>query len=158
MVLYHASQKNSLKLIMPQPTRSNNMMIGDYVFATSSLLLAKMYLANKGLCVLMEPDIKAPTIVICSDAKSYKKNDKGGTIYELDNKTFIDSPQKELSSYEKVSTVPIAPIGKKTYKSSLDAMQKSGIKVYFVDEAEFNSLIKNPKQKELIKSLEAYIG
>jgi hypothetical protein len=156
MILYHASDKNNLDVISPKPTLSRDVHIGDYVFATENEILAKMYLANKGLAILMEPDEKQPTIVICSDKESYIKNDIGGTIYELNDESFIESPQKELSSYEKVSTEPVKPITKNKHESSLKAMKEAGIKIYFVDEKTFNNLIGNPKQKEIIKTLESY--
>lgn len=156
MILYHASSNKNLKQITPQPTKSNDILIGSYVFATENLLLATMYLANKGVAVMMNPEKENPTIVICSDSDSYIKNDVGGAIYELSSNSFKDTPQKDLSEFEKVSEIPVEPINFTAYSSSLDAIQKAGIKIYFVDEVQFNNLINNPKQKEIISKLSSY--
>lgn len=64
MTLYHASNIKDLDVITPQPTKSNNVLIGDFVFATENKLLAIMYLANKGIAVMMNPEKDNPTIII----------------------------------------------------------------------------------------------
>lgn len=153
MILYHASSNKNLKLITPQPTMSNDVLIGNYVFATEYLLLAIMYLANKGVPVMMNPEKDNPTIVISANEKDYINNDIGGAIYELDGEHFKETPQEDLSDFEKVSTTPIKPMSCTDYASSLKAMQDFGIKIYFVDEEQFKNLINNPKQKELITFL-----
>lgn len=152
MVLYHGSTKNNLSLLKPRPTLSHDKLIGDFLFATKNFKLALMYLTPKGIAILMEPD-DDPNIVICSSEKSFKKKDKGGTIYELPSKTFIESPQAELSNYEMVSEAAVKPTNKTIYKSTFKAMRDAGIKVRFVDEPTFKKLIRHPKQKELIAEL-----
>src|SRR5437870_4294905 len=109
MILYHASQKKNLKVIKPQPTLSNNKLIGNYVFATANKILAIMYLVPKGIAILVEPNGLNPNIVICSDIEEFKKKDIGGVIYELPSETFIKTPQKGLTDYEMVSKKGVKP-------------------------------------------------
>lgn len=155
MTLYHASQQKNLKLLLPQPTKSNNKYIGDYLFATKNFNLALMYLTPKGIPILMEP-YNDPNIVICSDVKSFKNLDNGGAIYSIHNKYFMQTPQKNLSSYEMVSTTAVKPLKLKIFDSVLDAFIIADIKVRFVNSNQFKKLIRNPKQKELISNLPIY--
>lgn len=153
MVLYHASQAKKLKTIFPKPTLSNNRYIGDYIFATANRALATMYLAPKGFAILMNIDALIPTLIICGNEQELKKHDKGGAIYELSPDVFIDTPQKGLELYEKVSKKPITPLKAKIYDSIFDAFREQRIKVKFVDEATFKELVESPDQKSLIQEL-----
>jgi len=154
MRLYHSSQKKNLILLTPQRTISHDKYIGDYVFATYDKKLAVMYLATKGVAVLMNS--KMSNIVICSDKKEYLNKDKGGAVYEIEDGHFVDTPQNGLSEYEKVSTKPVKPLKKTIYASSIKAFLTFGIKIYFVDQKTFNSLIFNPNQAEIIETLMPY--
>ncbi len=153
--LYHASQQKKLKVLSPQPTKSHNKYIGDYLFATKNFTLALMYLTPKGISILMEPNDDS-NIIICSNEKSFTKIDKGGAIYSLPADKFMDSPQKDISDYEMVSTAKVEPIKVKIYDSVLVALMSAGIKVRFVNPSLFKDLIGNPTQKELIATLPLY--
>ena len=155
MTLYHASQQKNLKVLLPQPTKSNNKYIGDYLFATKNFNLALMYLTPKGIPILMEP-YDDPNIVICSDVKSFKNLDNGGGVYSILSKNFMKTPQKDLSNYEMVSTAEVKPLKPKIFDSVLDALISADIKVRFVNSNLFKKLIKNPEQKELISKLPIY--
>lgn len=153
MVLYHASQSKQLKVILPKRTLSNDKYIGDYVFATANRALAAMYLVPKGFAILMNIDMRVPTLVICGDEQELKKHDKGGAIYELLPDTFIDTPQQGLELYEKVSKKPVTPLKTKLYDSIFDAFREQEVKVKFVGETTFKELIESPNQKSLIQEL-----
>lgn len=155
-MLFHASQQKNLSVIKPQPTKSLNKYIGDYVFASKNKLMALMYLVPVGLPTLMNPEKNHPTIVICDKEANFIKKDRGGAIYELPEDSFFETPQKGLSLYEQVSNKPVKPSGKTIYSSSLEALISAGIKIIFVDDSKFKSLINNPKQREIIQSLKAY--
>ena len=132
--LYHASPKKHLTEIQTKRTLSRDLYIGDFVFATSDVRLAAMYLATKGNAILVNVKTKKPTIVICNNAKDYLLNDKGGAIYRVPGNTFIKSPQEGLEDSEMVSEVGVTPIDTQVYLSSLDAMKEMGITIYFVNE------------------------
>lgn len=153
MTLYHASQNNSLKLIKPQRTLSNDKYIGDFVFATANKALAAMYLVPKGFAILMDTDLNPPVLVVCGTKQDLQKKDKGGAIYELPDDTFEPTPQSGLELYEKVSTQAVVPLKTYVYKSIFDAFEAHNIVVKFVDESMFKSLVTSPKQQELIQKL-----
>lgn len=155
--LYHASQVKNLKVMSPKSTISNDRYIGDFVFATKNRLMAMMYLVPKGIPTLMNPDDTDKNIVICSEIEAFLAIDKGGAIYELPDKDFVKTPQKGLSNFEMVSLKPVIPIKVEVINSSLQAMKSSGIEIRFVNRKVFSSLINNPKQRQLIKSIEPYI-
>jgi hypothetical protein len=154
--LYHASPSKNLTVIQPQRTLSRDKYIGDYVFATSDLKLAAMYLATKGKGTLMDYTSKEPAIVICSDEREYVRNDKGGAIYIVPADSFKKSPQEGLEESEVVSKVPVTPLDKKVYEHSLDAMHELGITVYFADQKTFDALVKARDEKKLLKKLRPY--
>lgn len=156
MALYHASQQTNLSTIKPQRTFSNDKYIGNYVFATTNKKLALMYLVPKGIPTLMNPDDPQPNIVICSELSKYITKDQGGAIYKLPSNDFIKSPQKELSMYEMASKQSIKPLTKNIYKNTIQALQSADIKIYFVNDATFAKLIKNPNQDKLINGLRNY--
>lgn len=158
-ILYHTSSRCDLSIIKPQRTLSKDKYIGDYIFATSDKILAIMYLTTKGNYSLMNPHSRPPSIVIRSDETSYRKTDKGGTIYTLPSKSFQKTPQTELSDFERVSIVATKPLDKTTYKNSLDAMQAAGIEIYFTNQHTFDELVKakGRQQDKLISQLKPYI-
>jgi len=156
MRIYHSSHHKNLKIISPQRTLSHDKYIGDFVFATYNKKLAVMYLATKGVGILMNPKKSDMTIVICANEKEYLINDRGGAIYELTDDEFFVSPQSGLGDYERVSKKPVKPQNTTLYDSSVTAFLNHGIKIYFVDEEMFNILVLNPKQSEIIRTLTPY--
>ncbi|MDZ7786261.1 MAG: hypothetical protein U5L95_04030 [Candidatus Saccharibacteria bacterium] len=152
MNLYHASGQKNLSELTPQPTKSNDEYIGDYVFATKNYKMALMYLVPKGLPTLMSPE-NEPNIVICSTPQAFKEKDKGGAIYTVPADNFQPTPQGALSNYEMVSQKPVKPTSKDTYQSVFTALHRADIKIRFVSYATFNKLLRHPRQKQLITEL-----
>ena len=141
-VLYHASQNKDLSVLEPQRTISKDKYIGDYIFATEDKILALMYLVPKGYGIIMHSGESPSRIQICADEAEIRAKDKGGAIYHLDASDFQESPQAELSGYERVSKQPLRPIFKDVYKSSFDALEKFGVIIEFIDQVTFEHLIK----------------
>lgn len=156
MILYHASQHKTLKALKPQRTLSNDKYIGDFVFATANRTMAIMYLVPPGIATLMNPDKNNPNIVICATVDEFTNRDHGGTIYELPSDSFADTPQEGLSEYEMVSSIPVQPLHKTTFDSSLKALLSAGIQVRFIDEPTFKSLLGNPNQEKMFKQIKPY--
>lgn len=154
--LYHASENKRLKLLQPQRTLSNDKYIGDFVFATSNYGLAIMYLATRGQATLINPSRSKPNIIICSNEESYLKKDKGGAIYEVSAREFIQSPQTGLTDYEMVSTKPVDVISKTIFDSSIKAMLYNGIEIRFTDKLTFDRLIGNKNQADLIQEIKLF--
>lgn len=155
-MLYHASPLKNLTLIHSKRTISRDVYIGDFVFATSDKRLSAMYLATKGIEILLDVDSDAPTIVICDKPDNYLKHDKGGAIYVLPSDTFIKSPQLGLEKYELVSKTAVEPRGKVVYKYSLDAMKEVGVVIYFVGQKMFDNLVQAKNEKSFLKKPSPY--
>jgi hypothetical protein len=154
--LYHASPKKDLKMITPKRTLSKDIYIGDYVFATSDKRLAAMYLATKGVAILLNTDYELPTIVICDDPKNYLLKDKGGAIYTVSAASFKKTPQIGLEKYEMVSKAAVQPIDKIIYTKSLDAMREMDIVIYFVDQTVFNKLVEAKDERHILEKLQPF--
>lgn len=152
-MLYHASPYINLSMILPQRTLSDDVYIGDFVFATSDRKLAAMYLANKGVATLMEHRAKQPYIIIQDDINIYTKNDKGGAIYTVPAIHFMNTPQAGLEGTEFVSKEPVTPLDKRVYKTSINAMRKAGIQIYFVSPTIFERLLDRDKKEETLATL-----
>ncbi len=156
MNLYHSSPIKNLKTIKPQSTLSNNKYIGDFVFATKDRKLSLMYMLPKGFPVLMNSKSSNPYVVIRGEAEDVIQKDKGGALYVLPSETFHETPQKELSEFEKVSKDSVTPIDEIDYASIIDALNMEKISIYFVNDTVFSNLIANPQQDNLVKKLKRY--
>ena len=155
--LYHASPYKDLQKIQPQRTLSKDMYIGDYVFATSDIKLAAMYLVTRGNATLMNTDAMLPFIVIRNNPKDYVANDMGGAIYIVPDTTFKKSPQEGLEKSELVSSVAVTPIDKIIYRRSIDAMKEMGIVIYFVTKEIFDKLVLSKEESKIFATLLRYI-
>jgi hypothetical protein len=112
-----------------------------------------MYLANKGVDVLMNIAAKKPRILIQSTKVTYEKNDVGGAIYSVAVDGFEDTPQEGLSEMEKVSRTAVLPLEKEVFESSLKAMEKAGIDVYFINKPTYEKILTHKNEDEIIKTL-----
>lgn len=157
-VLYHASPSKDLKIIHPKRTLSKNVYIGDYVFATSDIRLAAMYLTTIGNAALMNVETEIPTVAICNNPKDYIANDKGGAIYTVSSTTFKKTPQEGLEKSELVSEVAVKPIDKRIYNRSIDAMKEMGVVIYFVNKKIFDGLVQAKNESKILASLQPFIG
>lgn len=157
-VLYHASPNAKLSRIDPQKTLSNDVYIGDYVFATKDKKLAAMYLANKGVATLMEHRTKKPYIIIQDDADHYTKHDKGGAIYAVSASGFKETPQVGLEGTEFVNDKAVTPLSKEVFPTSLEAMRQQGITIYFVTPKTFELLLDKNRKDKTLASLKPAVG
>ena len=80
---------------------------------------------------------------------------EGGHIYVLPSDKFISDPNKGLGEYEWTSKESVSPIDKIEFPSTLDAMIKNGVQVYFVEPSEFNKIEPENKDAEVIKNFES---
>ena len=157
--LYHGSGVVDLKEILPKRTLSKDKYIGDFVFATRSKLLAIMYTAVKGHYSIMNTKGKSPYIVICAEPSEYKAKDiKPVAIYKVPAESFTQSPQKELSEYELVSTIAVNTVSSEVYESSLEAFSKNRIDVYFVNKELFDKIVKagDSGSENILKTVAKY--
>jgi len=155
-LLYHASTNKNLTLIKPQKTLSKDRYIGDYVFATSDKKIAVMYLVTKGTPILMNVKSGAPRIIICAEPDEYIEHDKGGAIYEVPSDNFMKTPQEGLEESELVCKVAVRPVSKKVFATSISALSDAQVEIYFVTQAQYESIIMNKNEAEIISTLTPY--
>lgn len=76
-------------------------------------------------------------IMIISDKARFEKEDHGGAIYIVPSQGFVFDENKGLGIYEWTHTVAVTPILEIQFSSALEAMEKHGVKVYFVKKDQF---------------------
>ena len=69
------------------------------------------------------------------------RKDNGGAVYILPSQEFDFDEHKGLGIYEWTHNGPVIPILKIDFSSAVAAMQKFGVKIYFVTQDQFFSII-----------------
>ena len=135
--LYHGSSDRNLKVLKPRKESFRDEDDGLVVFATPDKAYASCFMVNTSdswvkirHCNPKEP---GPWHFICSDGERFKKEDKGGAIYQLLSEGFTTDPNKGAGLSEWVSTDSVIPIKKTVYDSALEAMIANGVRVVFID-------------------------
>lgn len=157
MYVYHASAHKDLKTIIPKRTMSKDKYIGDFVFATTDKKLAAMYLATRGVATLMNHTQDKPYIVICGDQEGYLQSDKGGAIYTLLSESFEPTPQRELVESELMSSIRVKPVKVELFQTSLEAMHKHGVAIYFVSKNTFDEMVATKNKDVAVSALEPFL-
>lgn len=155
-VLFHASTIKNLPELIVKPTKSNNIYIGDYVFATGNIKLCLMYFVPKGVDTMFSSQTKPESLLICSTYTKYKGLDMGGSIYTVDSKKFVQSPQKGLEQYEKVSTENVKILNETHYASIFDVAKQMKVNIYFVNRKQFETLVKTKNEHLVIPILKPF--
>jgi hypothetical protein len=140
-VLYHGSPNTAIEILEPREESPGHKLPGKYVFATQHKELAAMFLAPK-VAPMQMSQFGSQYILIaqCTD-QTYKSADQGGAIYELPPITFQQGPT-DMPDIEWFSNTSVKPSNKEAFITSLDAMQKCDVKVYFVDADTYNAIQK----------------
>lgn len=139
--LYHASTNREIQLLEPREDGARFPGEGPLVFATPYKHVAAMFLPPKnGGSVEISIFDEKPVIVICSNPNSFCRLDGGGAIYELPTDTFTSDASIGMRETEWTSLLPVKPLSKTVYETSLDAMNETGVAVYFVDTKTFANI------------------
>jgi hypothetical protein len=156
--VYHASTKTNLRVIKPKRVLydKDGNPIGKYVFATHNIKYASMYLVKLGYFTLMNPSGHKPYIIIQSNSKKFISEDKGGAIYTLPDTFFSKTSQYGLEETERLSKKNVIPVEENTYKSSIEAMTRMGITIFFVDRKTFKILLDTKIDKKILHKLKPY--
>ncbi|MES2215577.1 MAG: hypothetical protein V4485_06195 [Pseudomonadota bacterium] len=143
-VLYHGSPDANIKIFEPKEEHIRNNNEGAVVFATPSLRLASCYLfrwddswVHQSISWKDGNKADYQVTMVISDKERLEKEDHGGAIYILPIQGFSFDESSGLGVYEWTSKDAATPITHINFVSSLDAMQKLGVHVYFVEPSEF---------------------
>lgn len=133
-IIYHGSSTPDLEELRPKAERIRDDKEGPVIFGTADKEFASMFLGPR-------PDdswsskgsLGEAYYILIGDEERYRREDKGGVIYELPGEVFEHDSTRGMKT-EWVAKKSIAPLKKQQYSSALDAMIESGVQVYFVDE------------------------
>ncbi len=159
--LYHASLNQNIKVFEPRAERVRDHAEKAVVFATPSFRLASCYLFrwdNSWVfqSVLPEDDKAGYKVrMVIADKERFLNEDKGGAIYILPSKSFGFSKDKGLGIYEWTSQEKVIPFAQLNFTSALEAMEKLGVQLHFVDAEQFKHVLSlyGKERDEFLKSL-----
>jgi translation elongation factor P/translation initiation factor 5A len=81
-----------------------------------------------------------PYVVLNMDRETFIQNDRGGSVYEIDNKNFECHLDKGMGKDEWVCSDEVTIKNAEEHDSVLRAMIDEGVQVYFVDESTFEQI------------------
>lgn len=139
--VYYPSQNSELKEIKPSEKISTEK--DPVTIATDDPALASCFLVptDKSWARVLRFDPNGPWNMVIYGKTKFKKKDKGGTIYQLSGKRFKKEKIDETGTEFWISTQRAKVTDKVEYDSALEAMQESGVKVYFVDKKTFKKIV-----------------
>lgn len=158
-VVYHGTSFLNLDEINPSNKRVRDRKEGALVFGAEHKEFASMFLGPR-------PDdtwsskgcLNGLYYILIGDEDRYRREDKGGIIYELPGETFEFNPKVGMKT-EWVSTKSVIPLNKQIYSSALEAMIENGVQVYFVDKKKLEEFNRLPKDtivvRKFLESLES---
>lgn len=142
--LFHASP--STDVVEFQPRNEYPRYTGEQklVFATPHEELAAMFLSPRDIKTEIGVYDNRYVIFINSNEKDYVKYDKGGAIYSLPIDSFETDTIHGMGNTEWYSKVPVKPINKTIYATSLEAMDIFHVDRFFVSDDIFEKIKANP--------------
>lgn len=154
-VLYHGSTNSNIKVFEPRNNHIRDTEEGPVVFATPSLKLASCYLfswddswVHQSISWKGGNIADYQVIMVISDKKRFDNADKGGAVYILPSQGFIFEERKGLGIYEWTNKSSVTPTIKIDFPSALVAMETLGVKVYFVEQEQFQHYLSLPGDKQ----------
>jgi hypothetical protein len=142
--LFHASPSTEVTEFEPRTEYPRYEGETNAVFATPHQGLAAMFLSPRDIGTEIGIYDDQYVIFINADENTYTQHDQGGAIYSLPVETFETDSANGMKEDEWYSKVPVRPIGKTVYKTSIEAMEEFNVKRYFVDDVTFQKIRSNP--------------
>lgn len=154
-VLYHASRSGDVAKFEPRIGKRRDEDEGAQIFATPSKAMATIFLVDSDDSWTRSGSVDGVPYIIISDRERFETLDHGGYIYSVPSDSFESDPDKGLGELEYTSTESVKPTGSEYLPSALDAMIKSGVKVYFVDTETWAAIqTSDDYGKEILATLE----
>ncbi len=112
---------------------------GPVIFATPDKAFASMFLVPEADdSWSIKGRFGNVYYMVIADRERYKKFDKGGSIYEIEDlDDFYCDKNKGMGDCEWVSKKIVKSSKEQRYSSAIEAMIKNGVRVYFVDNETF---------------------
>lgn len=156
-VLYHGSIDRNIQEFKPEMGKYLQRVEEPGIFATPSKEVALAF-ARPKVCPAAVGSYNGGKTwhIVISDKEKFLESDHGGAIYYLPPETFVLNPESKLAGgNEYISRKEVRPIKKEEYESSLEAMIKAGIEVYFVDRDTFDKFKKAKNGRLILEQLES---
>lgn len=142
--LFHASPSTNITELEPRNEYPRYTGEANLVFATPHEELAAMFLSPRDINTEIGIYGEQFVIFINTNEAEYAKHDHAGAIYSLPVETFKSDSENGMRNNEWYSQVPVRPIDKTVYETSIEAMDKFGVKRYYVDDDTFQKIKANP--------------
>lgn len=152
-VVYHASTNKNISLFEPRAENFRDPNEGPVIFATPSIRLASCYLFkwnDSWVHQSISTDNNGSNYevyMIIADRERFNRIDSGGAIYLLPAKNFKFDKYRGPGEYEWTSHEPVRPFGQINFPSALEAMRKFGVKIYFLNESQFEKYLKSTSEE-----------
>lgn len=140
-VLYHGTTLSEIEEFVPQNKHVRDEKEGKLFFATPDKAFATTFLSPR-------PDdtwsirgkYNGIYYIVIADEERFRKGDGGGMLYEFPSDQFECDNTKSMRDAEWHTREKIKPIHVNAYSSTLDAMIKNHVQVYFVDKEIFEKI------------------
>lgn len=141
--LYHATSLTDISEFKPRNHTPRYADEPNLIFATPHLEVAAMFLRPKGVSTEISVYGSRYVIFINATPEEYARHDSGGAVYVLPSAAF-ETSNIGMGKIEWTSKVPVRPVSKVLFKSSIEAMDKYGVERYFVDNRIMGQIRANP--------------
>ena len=142
--LYHASPSTDVLKFEPRNEYPRYTGEAKLIFATPYEELAAMFLVPRDIETEISIYGDRYVVFINSNEESYVERDKGGAIYTLPSESFETDSVHGMGEIEWYSKVPVTPISKVVYRTSIEAMDRFNVDRFFVDNDTIEKIRANP--------------
>lgn len=142
--LFHASPLTDITEFEPRNEYPRYDGEGALVFATPHPEVAAMFLSPRDIQTEIAVYGDRYVIFINTDEETYRKQDHGGAIYSLPVETFNTDTEHGMGDTEWYSDMPVKPIEKTIYVSSIEAMDEFNVERFYVDTVTFEKIKSDP--------------
>ena len=150
-VMYNGSPNREISIFEPRKENTRDESEGDVIFASPSIAFASCYLFrwdDSWVHQSVTFGDKDMVSMVIADRERFNKADSGGAIYLVSPRTFAFDKNKGIGIYEWISKIHVPALAKIEFASALEAMQKFGVKIYFVDEVQFKKYLSLPGEMQ----------
>jgi hypothetical protein len=152
--LYHGSPNGDIEEFTPRVSLGSGEKHGAQVYASDSLAVACMFTCKPGRSWSAGTHNGETFAVLPMTREEFLEKDKGGYIYKFDSDTFSTEEGRGMGNKEWASSVAVKPVEIIRIESSLEAMIKSGVQVYFVNPQVYDAaLLARKNSWEIVKDM-----
>ncbi len=138
--LYHGSPRGDIDEFIPRVSRGTGESYGPQVYASHDIATAIIFTATVKKTWSSGNSNNVSFVVIPLPREDFITHDAGGFLYTLKSDTFSSDSTRGLGEREWASSVPVKPVRVERIESSLGAMIRYGVQVYFVTDEQYKRI------------------